>query len=148
MRGLSRTTLSRRARRRAAELLGRPLTTKEHVHHKNGDSSDNRSENLQVMTHGEHSRLHHRQGDMHVHRFTTEERHRGGRLGGRLGGPVRRYSDTQLLQGIRCVARRSTRSSLTYKEYNRLRGSDHAGAYCCERRLGSWRHAKQLAGVT
>jgi hypothetical protein len=38
--------------------LGRPLEASEHVHHINGDSTDDRIENLQLIGPGEHSRLH------------------------------------------------------------------------------------------
>lgn len=42
----------------AEQLLGRPLTTDEVVHHINEDKHDNRQENLQVMSRSEHSALH------------------------------------------------------------------------------------------
>ncbi len=42
----------------AAKILGRPLTRKEVVHHKNGDGRDNRPENLEVMTCQKHCELH------------------------------------------------------------------------------------------
>ena len=40
------------------KIIGRPLREDEVVHHKNEDKGDNRKENLQVMTRGEHTRLH------------------------------------------------------------------------------------------
>lgn len=40
--------------------IGRKLRRGEVIHHINGDRTDNRLENLQIMTNSEHSRLHHR----------------------------------------------------------------------------------------
>ena len=40
------------------EALGRRLLLSELVHHRNGDTQDNRLENLQLMTVSEHSKLH------------------------------------------------------------------------------------------
>ena len=41
-----------------AEVLGRPLTSDEVVHHINRDKTDNRPENLEVLSRQEHAALH------------------------------------------------------------------------------------------
>lgn len=45
-------------RRVMEEFLGRKLTTEEHIHHINGNKSDNRVENLQLHTNSSHRQLH------------------------------------------------------------------------------------------
>lgn len=47
-----------RYRHRMEQHLGRELATSEHVHHLNGDPTDDRIENLQVLTASDHAKLH------------------------------------------------------------------------------------------
>jgi DNA-binding transcriptional regulator YiaG len=42
----------------AEQITGRPLFNNEIVHHKNGDATDNRLENLEVITQSEHAKTH------------------------------------------------------------------------------------------
>jgi hypothetical protein len=45
----------------AEATLGRPITRKEEVHHINSVKTDNRPENLQVLTASAHAKLHAKQ---------------------------------------------------------------------------------------
>ena len=47
-----------RARVVAEQMIGRPLRSDEHVHHKNGITDDDRPENLEVLPRPEHARHH------------------------------------------------------------------------------------------
>lgn len=49
-------------RLRAEEKIGRPLMDDEHVHHLNEDKSDNRPENLEVLSAAEHRARHRKEG--------------------------------------------------------------------------------------
>lgn len=44
------------------DFLGRDLLPNEHIHHLNGDKKDNRIENLQMVSQGEHNRIHNYKG--------------------------------------------------------------------------------------
>jgi HNH endonuclease len=44
----------------AAKMLGRKLKSDEHVHHIDGNGLNNDPQNLQVLSAGAHSRLHHK----------------------------------------------------------------------------------------
>jgi len=53
------------------QVLGHPLTKNEHVHHRNGNWLDNRSENLVALSNEEHKLLHFKVG-WRIHEFSLD----------------------------------------------------------------------------
>lgn len=65
--GASNTGYILRARWVMEKHLGRPLLSSETVHHINGDKTDDRVENLELMTCGEHTKAHWRANPTRVY---------------------------------------------------------------------------------
>lgn len=52
-------------RQKARKIMNMGKNDSRHVHHIDGDITNNDKDNLKIMTISEHTKLHHRQGDIH-----------------------------------------------------------------------------------
>lgn len=98
--------------------IGRQLTQREFVHHKNGNKVDNRPDNLMLVTGSEHRRIHNR-----------------------------RLSESELLSAIRACSRDigSSPTIPSYQAWATSTGSPHWTTVV--RRFGGWKNALGRCGI-
>lgn len=106
--------------------LGRKLSFNEIVHHKNNNPRDNRIDNLEVISRGNHVLLHQANGD--VHKYSKEEGLRGGLvIKNKYGIKVNIYRNGQLFDTADSLGEASKKTGYSLsgvsKAFNRKSGA-------------------------
>lgn len=120
---LSKETTRDEHRIRYEKFIGRKLKKGEVVHHINGDTKDNRIENLSLMKNHEHAQLHYQNGDLSI---------------------KAKYSIEELIQALRKASELNKGLPLAEKSLKKLIGINGSTV---DMRFKGWNRAKEIAGI-